>query len=311
MSPALLLQPLAASEHEWRRALQQVLPDIEIRIWPDAGDPADIHYAAVQALPSGTLAGFPNLKLVCSLLAGQDHLLADPDLPAVPIARTDPTVGNQSIIETVIMHVLRHYRRLPDYAQQQRLGQWRRLGHAAREETCVTFLGLGVLGRPAALAVQALGFRVLGWTRTARKDSTIEVFSGDLGLDRLLPQTDILVNMLPLTPSTVGVLGWGNLTKLRPGCSLINIGRGAHLPPNDLYRALDAGIVSSATLDVFDPEPPPPDERVWHDPRITLTPHVARIDFVLADTVAAIAEAVEAVRAGHLPRQIVEPARGY
>lgn len=311
--PILLLQPLAAPASAWREALLAATPDIGVRIWPDIDeyDRRRVEYAAVMRLPKGELATFPNLKLICSLLAGQDGLLSDPDLPFVPIVRTDGASGSKSMNETVVMHVLRHFRQLPLYAVQQAAAEWRRIDNKPANETCVVVLGLGLLGLPAALAIHALGFKVLGWTRTEHQDREFPVLAGPIGLDSVLQQADILVNLLPLTPATAGILGRGNLAKLRPGASLINLGRGAHLPAEDLYWAIDEGILAFATLDVFETEPPAPGERVWSDPRITLTPHVARTSFDLLEAVGCIAAAVRAIRAGQIPRSLVDRSAGY
>ena len=72
----------------WARMLVDQLPDLEVRIWPATGDPAEIDYALVWKPKTGLLAGLPNLKLIQSLGMGVDHIFLDPDLPAgVPVAR--------------------------------------------------------------------------------------------------------------------------------------------------------------------------------------------------------------------------------
>jgi hypothetical protein len=90
----LLLQPLFGSADSWRRLLNTAMPEIEARIWPEIGNLADIELAAVWALPPGTLAKLPNLRLIVSLTAGTDALLRDPDLPSVPIIRAGDTTGD-------------------------------------------------------------------------------------------------------------------------------------------------------------------------------------------------------------------------
>jgi glyoxylate/hydroxypyruvate reductase A len=308
---ALLLQLLGASEEAWLHGLHRGLPDLDIRIWPNVGRREDILYAAVARLPDGALADLPNLRVICSLLAGQDSLLGDPRLPDVPVVRTDTEAGSSSITETVVMHVLRHYRRLPEYALQQARGEWSRISLPERVDTVVGFLGLGLLGLAAAEAVRGFGFKVCGWARRPRAIEGVEVFHGAAGLPAMLSRTNILVNVLPLTPETEGVLDRAALGVMPRGSALINIARGAHLPADALYWALDEGILSSATLDVFEPEPPPPSERVWSDPRITLTPHVARSHIDLDSPIARIVDTIRADREGKPLISIVDRSAGY
>jgi glyoxylate/hydroxypyruvate reductase len=251
---ALLLQLFANDALDWRESFNDFIPDEELRIWPDVGRLEDIEYAAVFRPAEGLLASLPNLKAIFTLLAGQDRLLSDPRLPGVPIVRTDTPSGSESITETVLMHVLRHYRRLPEYAMQQSEKVWKRLPQKLRAETRVGFLGLGLLGLAAARCVASHGFVVKGWSRTEKAIEGIQTFSGAKGLQDMLAQTDILVNLLPLTPETRGVLNRDALKLMPPGSTLISLGRGEHHPADDLYWALDNGTLSSITLDVFDPE---------------------------------------------------------
>jgi len=309
---ALLLQVWQADDADaWRREIARNLPGTELRIWPDVGDASEIEYAAVFALPPGVLAGVPRLQLVCSLLAGQDRLLADRTIPDVPIARTDTPAGNASIAETALLHVMRHHRRLPEYAMQQSARVWKRLPHQPRAQTRVGFLGLGLLGMAAARYVADHDFPVAGWSRSLKTADGIATYSGPAGLVEMLSSIDILVNLLPLTEETRGMLGREALGHMRKGSALVNLARGEHLPPEALFWALDEGILSSATLDTFLPEPPPPESPVWSDPRITLTPHVARPEYDMSGAVSRIADAIQSVRAGRRPDHLVDRKLGY
>src|SRR5262252_4365426 len=105
---------------EWEARFRGLAPERDIRLWPDrAGDPADIAYACAWKPPPGLLATLPNLKAIFSLGAGVDHLLADPALPDVPIARiVDPDL-TMRMREYVTLHVLLHHRRQRLYDAQQ------------------------------------------------------------------------------------------------------------------------------------------------------------------------------------------------
>src|SRR5262249_57534020 len=103
---------------ERRRALA---PRRDIRLWPQRlGDPADIAYACAWHAPRGVFARLPRLQAIFSLGAGVDHVLADPDLPDVPVVRiVDPNL-TMRMTEYVVLHVLMYHRRQRLYDTQQR-----------------------------------------------------------------------------------------------------------------------------------------------------------------------------------------------
>ncbi len=267
------------------------MPGLDVRFWPEIGERTDIVYAAVGALPTGVLAGFPRLHLIASLFAGQDVLLADRQLPDVPIFRTDDPAGDASFVECVLTHVLRHHRRLPEYAAQQQERTWSRLTLKRAADRSVGLMGLGSIGGPAARKLVDYGFKVRGWTRRPHTMAGVENFVGPEGLPPFLSDTEILVNLLPFTPATENILRHESLTMLPPGAGLVNLARGQHLVELDLLRLLDTGHLSAATLDVFVTEPLPADSPFWTHPRVTITPHASReldIDGIASRIAAAI-----------------------
>ena len=110
----------------WRRELNKYIPDLEVRIWPDIGNPDEIKYALCWKMPHGELAKFKNLQAVYSLGAGVDHLLADPDFPRhLPFSRVvDPNLTGR-MSEYVVQHVLNHHRFQATYDAQQKNHQGR------------------------------------------------------------------------------------------------------------------------------------------------------------------------------------------
>ncbi|MFL4984244.1 MAG: 2-hydroxyacid dehydrogenase [Xanthobacteraceae bacterium] len=278
---AILLAITGWNPAEWDTRLRAVAPERDVRSWPDRiGGPADIAYACAWKAPPGVLANFPNLKAIFSLGAGVDHLIGDPTLPAVPIARiVDPDL-TMRMTEYVVLHVLMHHRRVRLYDQQQRQRLWRDHHQPAARDVTVGIMGLGVLGRDAAAALGRLGFRVAGWSRTAKSLPGVETFHGADGLERFLARTEILVCLLPHTPATEDILNRSLLRKLKRdgalgSAYLINAGRGALQIDADIIAALDEGSIAAATLDVFATEPLPADSPLWTHPNVTITPHNA------------------------------------
>jgi len=304
-----------AERADWWRALTDALPDDD---WIDAvadgagstrWRAADIAVVA-NPLP-GRLANCTQLKLIQSLWAGVDKLLVDATLPAaVPIARMVDPAMNRAMAEAATWAVLSLHRRAFDYAAQQRQTQWRPLPQKRADEVSVLVLGLGQMGRTTARQLAALGYRVSGWSARAQEIPGIATGAGWALLPAALGAADIVVNLLPLTDDTRGLFDRTRLAHLRPGASLVNLARGAHVVEKDLLAALNAGRLEHAVLDVFDTEPLPPTHVFWFHPRVTLWPHAAA-QTDLRSAAEVVASNVNAVRRGEPAAHLVDRSRGY
>ena len=275
---ALLFRSSVDSEARWAPQLARLMPALEIRVWPEIGDPRNIDYALVWRPEPGLLASLPNLKLILSLGAGVDHILCDPQLPRrVPIIRLVDPYMTDTMSEYVALQVLRLHRRDLEYCAQQAAGIWRELEHKNAAERPVGILGFGQMGQDAGRKLKALGFDVAFWSRTEKAVDGFAGYAGPSGLPGLLARSEILVCLLPLTAETERILCARNFGLLPKGSGLINAGRGAHLVEDDLVPTLSSGQLSAAVLDVFRDEPLPPAHPFWRHPRIVVTPHVAAL----------------------------------
>lgn len=261
----------------WRRTMQALLPELECRGWDAPGDPSEIDYAVVWKPPPGGLARFPRLKAVFSIGAGVDHVLCDPQLPEVPVIRLAGAPLTQRMREYVALHALRCHRRQRELDLAQQAGEWRQLITPLAGERTVGVMGLGELGRAAAETLAALGFRVLGWSRTPRRVEDVECFHGIEQWPRFVARSEILVCLLPLTRQTENILNRDTFGQLPRGSYIINAGRGEHLDEADLLDALDSGQVAGTVLDVFRTEPLPAGHPFWTHPKIAVTPHLASL----------------------------------
>lgn len=238
-------------------------------------DRARTDIAYIVYAPDGAIEDFgayPELKAVFSMWAGVEKIVDNPTLQ-VPLTRMVEPGLSEGMAEWVLGHVMRHHLGMDTHAQD---GVWRGLAVAplARERR-VGILGLGTLGQMAARLLVPVGFRVLGWSRSAKTVEGVETHSGADGLDAVLAASDILVLLLPQTPETDGLMNAARLARLPEGASIINPGRGPLIVDADLLAALDGGHVSRATLDVFDEEPLAPDHPYWAHPKVMVTPHIA------------------------------------
>jgi glyoxylate/hydroxypyruvate reductase len=260
----------------WRDTFAEQLPDLEIRIWPDPGEAADIEYLAFMHPDFDALPVFPNLKAMFSRSAGVEAFVDHPKLPKVPLGKIEPPGGDPMMTEYVVMHVLRFHRDMPAYQAAQANREWLRKRIVRPEERRIGFLGYGMMAKAPALVLKSLGFPVSAWVRSPRDQEEVPIFHGPDQLRPFLAQTDIAVCLLPLTRETEGIFCARTFAMMPPGAMLINVGRGGHVVEADLVAALDSGQLSYAALDALWPEPLPPESPLWLHPKVTVMPHVAR-----------------------------------
>ncbi|MFN0317333.1 MAG: 2-hydroxyacid dehydrogenase [Burkholderiales bacterium] len=308
---ALLFYSKTDAQEPWRLVLAKAFPHLEFRAWPQLGAPEDIRYALVWNPPPGLLATLPNLGAILVLGAGVDALLQDKSLPRhVPILRLVDAGLKDQMTEYGLYGVLHFHRDMPYYQGRQREGQWQPRAAVPATERRVGVMGLGVLGADLARALARMGFQVFGWSRSLHSIEGVTSFQGEHGLREFLAKSDILANLLPLTPQTQGILNAENFARLPAGAAVINLARGGHLVEGDLLAALDSGHLSGAMLDVFQHEPLAPGHPLWSHPKVFITPHVS------AQTVTELAqgqviENIRGIERGEPPHGVVDPDRGY
>jgi glyoxylate/hydroxypyruvate reductase len=294
----------------WRDTFKEQLPDMEIRIWPDAADLRDIEYLAFMHPDFDLLPTFPNLKAMFSRSAGVDSFIKHPKLPKVPLGKVEPPGGDPMMTEYVIMHVLRFHRDMPAYQTAQANQEWRKAFIVRPEHRCIGFLGFGIMAKAPALVLKSLGFKVAAWVRSPKPTAEIPIFHGRGQLETFLNQTDIAVCLLPLTRETEGIFCARTFAMMPRGAMLVNVGRGKHVVDQDLIAALDSGQLSYAALDALWPEPLPPESPLWLHPKVTVMPHVARRPTV-AQLVNEIVANIRSLRAGAPLLQEVDVTTGY
>ena len=314
---------------DWWPQLQAALPDERLVRERGAGDVIDI--ALVANPPPGALRDLPALRLVQSLWAGVDRLLADATLPQhVPLARMVDPAMNEAMAQTALWAVLALHRSFIggsfdgslSYAAQQARAQW--CAHPQRRagEVHVAVLGLGQMGRATAQRLVDNGYRVSGWSTGAAAGAGsgsgpgpgaldgVTTHAGDAALAPLLGRAQIVVNLLPLTAATRGLLQRATFALMPRGASLVNLARGAHVVEADLLDALGSGQIGHAVLDVFATEPLPTEHPFWRHPGVTVLPHIAA-QTDPRSAAAVVAANVRALRLAQPLSHLVDRSRGY
>ncbi|MEO3825165.1 D-2-hydroxyacid dehydrogenase [Actinomadura sp. B10D3] len=230
------------------------LSDALAGAWPESGGPGWVHIAS----------------------AGVERLM----FPALIESETKVTnsrgVFDEPIAEYVLGLVLALAKDLPGTLRLQGERRWRH-----RETERVTgaralVVGTGPIGRAIGRRLSAGGLAVTGVGRTARDaDPDLGAVHPMERLDEALAEADYVVLAAPLTPQTRGMVDAAALDRMRPSARLINVGRGALVAEPDLVKALRAGRIAGAALDVFEDEPLPPSSPLWDMPNVIVSPHMS------------------------------------
>ena len=293
---------------DWLAALSRALPEAQIDPWP--GAVADADYALVWKPPAELLGALGRPKAVFNLGAGVDSIECSALPSDVPLIRLEDAGMAEQMAEYVCHAVLRRYRELDQYAEQQRAALWRQRRRIAKRFFGVGILGFGVLGIAVARALAPFGFPLSAWSRGRKSLPGVTVHAGAGALEAFLGGAQVLICMLPLTRDTRGLLDRRRLSRLPRGAYLVNVARGPIVVDEDLLAVLDEGHLAGAMLDVFHDEPLPAAHPFWHHPRIALTPHVSAVTLV-DESIAQIAAKIRRLEAGLPVGGVVARDQGY
>ena len=298
----------------WIRELEKQLPGARVREWK-AGDNQPADYALVWHPPVEMLQGRA-LKAVFALGAGVDSILSKlrdhPDmLPlSIPLFRLEDTGMGRQMQEYAVSQVLHWFRRFDDYQALKLASRWQPLPEYRADEFTVGIMGAGVLGAKVAESLQPWGFPLRVWSRSRKSWPQVQSFAGQAELGGFLQGTRVLINLLPNTAETAGIINQTLLAQLPDESYVLNLARGVHVVEEDLLAALNSGKLKGAMLDVFSREPLPQESPLWAHPRVAMTPHVAAVTRPM-EAIAYIAGTISRLERGESVSGQVDRQRGY
>jgi len=228
----------------WVPRLEASMPGCRISVWNPDGPPSGADVALVWRPPAALFKHETGITTLFNLGAGVDALLKMPEIPAhVRIVRLEDAGMSVQMAEYALYALLRVSRDFEAFDQAQARQYWDTREGTRQADWPVGVLGLGQVGARVAQTLAGFGYPVAGWSRTPREIPGVETFAGEAALPAFLARTRFLVNVLPLTPDTRGILNRETLSKLLPDAHLVNVGRGEHLVEEDLVQMLEEGEI--------------------------------------------------------------------
>jgi phosphoglycerate dehydrogenase-like enzyme len=281
----VLLPDTIALDPEFPAGVNSAVYDAR-RPLPDEHADAEVFVAWGNARENLTDAAqrLTSVRWVQTLAAGPDAVLEAGFAPDV-LVTAGLGLHDKTVAEHTLALVLAAARRLNLLVRAQighrwagELGGLQPVRDAGSFRTLrdakVLIWGFGGIAATLAPLLAALGADVTGVARHAGERHGFPVVT-DADLPGLLPSTDVLINILPATPETAGVLGTAILDRLPAHAWVVNVGRGTTLDEDALLAAIRSGRLAGAALDVFGTEPLPPTSGLWDEPNVIITPHAA------------------------------------
>ena len=312
----VILVTLPCSEEEKRR-IESVWPDARYRYILakelTEADVADVE-VSLGNIPPALLPACANLRWLQLNSAGPDQYLGK--MPEGAILTNATGAYGLAISEHMLGMLLEIIKKLNRYYDNQHAHLWRDEGPVSSiEGATALILGAGNIGGDFARKLHALGAYTIGVRRTAtKKDEYLDELWHMDAIESLLPRADIIALCLPGTSETKGVISRERIAMMKKKAVILNIGRGSAIDTEALCDALEQGRLGGAGLDVTDPEPLPPDHRLWDAPNAIVTPHISGF-YHLRQTyeriVGICCENLANYKAGRPLRNVVDEKTGY
>ena len=264
--------------------LREQFPEFEFLSYPRNAKVPDEVLARAEVLMNygdkSQIAPAKNVRYIHTISAGIDGYIDEVDRchgSALPVTN-GAGVYSDAVGEHVIALLLAVVHGIVPSVRNMAEKQWPAipmLGNVNGKTIAV--LGTGDIGNNAARICAPMGARVLGFKLHDCEPFPpySEIYTGDDGLDALLPQADAVLVCLPGSPFTKDMLDARRIGLMKAGSVLVNIGRGSIVNTEALMEALRSGRIAAAGLDVTDPEPLPPDHPLWDCPNVLITPHIS------------------------------------
>jgi len=229
--------------------------------------------AGLDPFTARVLAAGSRLRIISRNGVGVDAIDVEAaSARGIYVTNAGPAVAN-SVADLTLAMVLSLARQIPQAWAETRAGQWRRRVGFDLAEKILGIIGTGHIGREVAARARAFGMHIVAHDAKPDRAWAAAASVDYLSLTDLLQRADIVSLHVPLTPTTRDLVGWDQFCLMKPSAYLVNTSRGGVVNEQALYRALSAGLLAGAALDVLEEEPPQ-GSPLLTDPRVLITPHI-------------------------------------
>jgi phosphoglycerate dehydrogenase-like enzyme len=238
----------------------------------------EILFALFAWPDSEIIRSAPKLRWIQALTAGIDFFPLEEIKKQGIILTTGRGIHKLYIAEYAIAAMINLARNFHLMFRNQLQGNWDR--SIAQDEvhgTTVGILGLGSIGREVAIKAAALGMHVIGTKYNPEPLPGVDRVYGPEDMEQVFKQSDYVINLLPGTPHTLGLIDKTHFKAMKSSACFINLGRGSTVVQDDLIEALQSKTIRAMVSDVYEQEPLPHDSPLWQLENVILTPHIAGV----------------------------------
>tara|TARA_Y100000590_G_C15693399_1_gene1004252 strand:+ start:122 stop:1060 length:939 start_codon:yes stop_codon:yes gene_type:complete len=278
---AILFYTTFSDENFWKKEIKKNFKNIKIISIRDKKYFSKVEVAIVWDLPDAILKQLTNLKIIFSQGAGVDHILNLPSYNKTPIVRLKDPIMGERMSNYVLAQILNFQLNLLVYMKAQNKKIWidnlESLTPLENNKLTIGILGIGYLGKHVAKFLKKLNYNVIGYKKNrVKKDIEFPIYYNKK-INTFIKSSNIIVSILPATKETIGFIDKKFLLKMKKNSLFINVGRGVTVNEKDLIDYLKLNNSFYATLDVFNYEPLPRNNKLWSLPNVIITPHIASI----------------------------------
>jgi phosphoglycerate dehydrogenase-like enzyme len=309
---ALFLKPLSRLQQD----IQIVVSDDPEKLKSLAADADAILFADFDGdLLANVLPLANRVRWIHCLWTGVEMILK-PKIVAHPAPLTNGRgVFRWPLADWVIAAMLFFAFDLGRVIRQQEQGMWKPFISTSLRGRVLGIVGFGSIGAAAAARARVFGMKIAALRRRPElfeSDSPTDQTYGPGQLKELMAASDYILVVTPLTAETRGMIGEAEIAAMKPSAVIINIGRGPVIVEAALVRALEAGRIRGAALDVFNTEPLPSEHPFWRMPNVLLSPHTAdRVEGFLDPAFESFVENLDRFRKGEPLANVVDKHAGY
>ena len=290
MTRLLILLTLPKEVRDFYAArLAQRFPEIKIDVIDHFSKAApfmpatDVLITFGPMLRDEALHNATKLKWIQALGTGVDGVIDQPSLRPDVVITNIRGIHGEAVSEAAIMAMLALSRRLPDSVRYQDKRSWTRWPPRLIDRKTVGIYGVGQIAEALAPRCKALGMTVIGFTSTKRALPGFDRMHLRSALLQVAGELDYLVLLVPYSEETRHCIDARVFAAMKPTGYLVNLARGGIVDEDALMRALDAGEIAGAALDVFQEEPLPAEHPLWATRNVIITPHLGGFCDVYAE----------------------------